>query len=194
MLERRGEGSDTHSSSLPHTSSRPDQLNLPDDPAFLPDLDMNFDLSPFDISTDTSRRSSLLSPPSLLSSRSSHVEEAAEEPGPVLPSAGTSSRSVPGGFAGDTSSAVKAGSRVDHPSIFEDTGLIEDPGFGFDEEGNMVMIPAATERPEGEETAAPARGRESRIATDSGIGATLEQQLAEGLHVGEVVQTRLTCK
>lgn len=129
---------------------RPDQLNLPDDPAFLPDFDMNLDLSRFDISTDTAGCSDSMTPPSFLSSRSSMVREAIEELALVFPSAVTQLSGDLGGlgFGGDTSSAHKTASRADRVSVFEDTGMIEDPGFEFefDADGNLFEHPTAGQR------------------------------------------------
>lgn len=159
------------------------QLNLPDDPAFLPDFDMNLDLSMFGISTDISAWSGSVTP-SCLSSRSSVAPEPMEEPALVFPSVDTP-RGELGvfGFGGDISSAFKTTSRAGGVSVFEDTGMIEDPGFEFDAEGNVVELPEAGVR---ENAAPPAPGHISKLSSDSAISAQVRREHEAGLYGAQV--------
>jgi hypothetical protein len=160
------------------------QLNLPDDPAFLPDFDMNLDLSMFGISTGSSSGLGSITPPSCLSSRSSVAREPMTEPALVFPSVETP-RGELGvfGFGGDTNSAFKTASRAGGVSVFEDTGMIEDPGFEFDAEGNVVELPEAGVR----ENAVPsAPGPVSKLGSDSAISAQVRREHEAGLYGAQV--------
>lgn len=148
-------------------------------------MDMNLDLSIFETSPDTSHRSSMMSPPSFLSSRSSQPREPTEEPALVFPSTDTPAGGDLGriGFVGDTSSALKTGSKAGRTSVFEDTGVIEDPGFEFDGEGNLVTLPLPAER---ENVAASVTGPASRLGSDSAISARVRQEHEAGLQGAQV--------
>jgi hypothetical protein len=166
---------------------RPDQLNLPDDPAFLPDFDMNLDLSMFEVSTSTSGYSGSMIPLSFPSSRSSLAMEPIQEAALVFPSAETPlAGDFSGfGFAGDTSSVLKVASRADRVSVFENIGMIEDPGFefDFDAKGNLVEQPTTGERERVfRSTADPA----SKSWIDSAISAEIRQEHEAGLHGAQV--------
>ncbi|KAL2393307.1 Protein arg-6, mitochondrial [Exophiala dermatitidis] len=131
--------------------TRPEQLNLAEDPYFIPDLDINFDLAAFGISSGGSGStvSGRSSPGTWLSSRSSLlVDDDDEEPGLEI-----SSLDTPGGggfgmlgtdFGAGTSSVLKTGSRAGHPrppSLFEEEpAIIDDPIFDIDDDG--VLQPA----------------------------------------------------
>jgi hypothetical protein len=160
------------------------QLNLPDDPAFLPDFDMNLDLSMFGLSTGSSSESGFTTPPYCLSSRSSVAREPMEEPALVLPSVDTP-RGELGvfGFAGDTNLAFKTASRAGRVSVFEDTGMIEDPGFEFDAEGNVVQLPKAEVR---ENVAPSAPGPVSKLSSDLAISAQVRREHEAGLYGAQV--------
>jgi hypothetical protein len=162
---------------------RPDQLNLPDDPAFFPDFDMTLDLSMFDISSEVSGSSSSVTPPSLLSSYSV-MRDPVPEPVLILTPTDTAAGSGFGGFRfRDTSPAPRTASRTDRVSAFEDTGMVEDPGFeyDFDAEGNLIEhptagarehdLPSATSlvRRPGSELAISAEVRQGHVATP-GLG------------------------
>ncbi len=148
---------------------------------------MHLNFSNFSFSPGTSRRSSLMSPPSFLSSRSSLPAETLEELALVLPSTNTPSVRDLGigrlGFAGDTSSALKTGSRAGRVSVFEDTGIIEDPGFEIDPEGNFVELLPAGQR---ESVAPSAPGPASRLGSDSAISARVHQEHEIGLQGAQV--------
>ena len=171
---------------------RPDQLNLPDDPAFMPELNLDFDLSGFDMPLETSRHSSLMSPPSLVSSRSSQLgeeENEAEEPALELPSGDTSLGAGVGGFdlglAASLSSVARNESRAPVPSILEEETGILDVGWEFDEHGNMIETAYAPKSP-----AVVASGGDipvTRVETDSAISARVRQEHAEGLQATEKV-------
>ena len=127
-----------------NSSIRPEQLNLALDPYFLPDIDINFDLSAFGFNSEGSSPSrdgsSLLSLPS--SQSSLHADEEADGLGVHIdiPSFSTPGVDI-GGFdlplRAGTSSAAKTGSRADRlPSIFgEEPAIIDDPMFDVDDDG-----------------------------------------------------------
>ncbi|KAL2429064.1 hypothetical protein ABEF95_003256 [Exophiala dermatitidis] len=178
--------------------TRPEQLNLAEDPYFIPDLDINFDLAAFGISSGGSGSTvSGRSPPSTwLSSRSSlPVDDDEEEPGLEI-----SSLDTPGGagfgmlgadFGAGTSSVIKTGSRAEHPrppSLFEEEpAIIDDPIFDIDDDG--VLQPAMPvsggdidiqssdwvgdqgQGPQGqvEDEAMAGGGAESRLASPTGM-------------------------
>ena len=160
------------------------QLNLPDDPAFLPDFDMNLDLSMFDISTDSWSGSGSVTPPSYLSRRSSVAQEPMEEPALVFPSIDTPRGELDMfGFGDDTSLALKTSIRADRVTVIEDTGMIEDPGFEFDAEGNVVELPEVGAR-ESATTSAP--GPVSKLGNDSIINAQVRLEHEAGLYGAQV--------
>jgi hypothetical protein len=166
------------------TTDRLDQLNLPDDPAFMPELDLNFDLSAFEIPLQSSGRSSLLSPPSLVSSRSSQQgeEQDVEEPALELPSGDTSLGAAFGhfdlGLAAALGSVARSESRAGLSVLEEETGIM-DVGWEFDEYGNMVETvqapKLATEVPSADDAIV------GRIATDSALSASVRQEHAQGI-------------
>jgi hypothetical protein len=164
------------------TRSRPDQLNLPEDPAFIPDLDMNFDLAAFDIPCDTgtSRASSVLSARTLGSSQTSlspAVED--EEPGLELPSMDT-----PGGFGGfdfnlgsGASHVLKTASQAGASDIIQESAIIENPGFEIAEDGSIVGIPSDRAR----QSEVPSAAGEGQAANESGLSARVRAEQEAGL-------------
>lgn len=146
---------------------------------------MNLDLSMFDTSTNVSRRSSLMSPPSFLSSRSSQLVELVEEAALIFPSNDSPSNTGLGSFGlgGGTSSALRTRSKVGRLSVFEDTGFIADPGFEFDAEGNAVDLPPPADRAS---IAASATGPASRIESDSAVSAQVRLDHEVGLQGAQV--------
>ncbi|KAL9108012.1 MAG: hypothetical protein Q9227_007117 [Pyrenula ochraceoflavens] len=114
---------------------RREQLTLPEDPFFSLDQAINFDISVFDEPGDT-QTSSLLDLPSF-----SSVSSRTKDPQLMLPSSETPP--APGfgfGLSGEMSSVSRTvGSAARPASIFEEFGLLPDPGFYFDEEGNEVQ-------------------------------------------------------
>lgn len=166
------------------TCRRPDQLNLPDDPAFMPELDLNFDLSAFGTPITTPGRSSLMSPPSLISSRSSQqaAEGEVQEPSLELPSGNTSHGGGFGEFDFGLAPGMQAAERSENkgpdPSVLdEETGIL-DVGWEFDEHGNMIET-AQTPRPTAVGPAGE-RAPATRIGTDSGLTARVRQEHVEG--------------
>lgn len=153
----------------------------------MPELDLNFDLSAFDQPLQTSGRSSLMSPPSLVSSRSSQqaAEEEVEEPILELPSGDSSLGAGLAGFDLGFGAGISSIGRTPGPSVLgEETGIV-DVGWEFDEHGNMIDTAQAPKSP----TAAPSARdlAASRLQTDSAISASVRQEHAEGLHTAQQV-------
>lgn len=120
-------------------SNRPEQLNLAEDPYFIPDLDINFDLTIFGFPSDGSTASRSLSPSTLASSQSSLPANEANEPGLEIPSFDTTG--TIGAFDVDlgagAGSIVRTGSRVGRPpaDFEEEPALIDEPVFDMDDDG-----------------------------------------------------------
>ena len=104
-----------------------------------------------------------------------------------LPSNGTPSVVDVGAFdlGGGTSSAMKTASKTRRVSVFEDSGLIEDAGFEFDAQGNMIDIPLMSERQVS--VAASVPGPTSGVESDSGISARVRAEHVGGEHDLQVV-------
>jgi hypothetical protein len=156
----------------------------------MPELDLNFDLSVFDIPLEASGSSSLMSPPSLMSSRSSQQAEDDDiEPALELPSGNTSIAAGLGGFelgmAAGLSSAARSESRAPRPSVLEEETGIIDVGWEFDEHGNMIETAQAPKSTAVVVSADDVLG--SRLGTDSAISARVQQEHAEGLQVAQQV-------
>ena len=167
---------------------RPDQLNIPEDPGFIPDLDLNFDLSAFDIPSDrsSSRASSVLSPHTPGSSRTSLDAIELEEEADMaldIPSLDT-----PSGYGGFTPN-LRLGSSVGIGSItkatprppYEESPIIDDPEFEIAEDGSLVAV----ERPQtgAREHHTPA----GRATSESVISARVRDEHA----VGSTEQVRI---
>ena len=175
------------------TSQRPEHLNLPDDPAFMLDLDMNFDLSAFDIPdlSSTSRSPSVLSARTLASSQTSHgVDE--EEPVLDLPSMDTPDDH--GGFDLNfgigTSSALKSGSIIDKVIDADEPGIIENPEFEMTEDGDLVPISRLGSLVGGSE--APQSGVGGRSASESAMSARVRaEHAAESIDFDESLNPML---
>lgn len=120
----------------PLTFTRPDQLNLQDDPAFLPDFDINLDLSLFDLPLERSFSRGCSQLPSLAGSSRASLSD--HEPQLELPSEATPGLGIGDfEFGGVTSSAGLPGSNVRAQSMFEEPGIINDPEFDIDADGNL---------------------------------------------------------
>ena len=175
--------------------NRPEQLNLPEDPAFFPDLDMGLDLAAFGFpsDTDTTRASSVLSSRSLASSQTSFGlgADQEEEAGIELPSLDT-----PGGFGGfdfplgaGTSSAVKTGSRAGAADVFEESAIVQDPGFVLADDGSIVAVPtdearqSAARSVTGDGRAESESGISARVRAEHEAGAFEDQVSSHGLHM-----------
>lgn len=162
--------------------NRPEQLNLPEDPGFFPDLDMGLDLAAFGIfsDTDSTRAFSVLSSRSPASSQTSLGLKTGqeEEPGIELPSLDTPSGF--GGFdfplGGGTSSAVKTASRAGAADVFEESAIVQDPGFVFDDEFNIVAIPTDQAR----QSAVRSVTGDGRAVSESGISARVRAEHEAG--------------
>ncbi|KIX93747.1 uncharacterized protein Z520_10653 [Fonsecaea multimorphosa CBS 102226] len=130
--------------------TRPEQLNLPEDPYFIPDLEIHFDLSAFGFASEgsnsSSSTSSFLTVPSSQTSHPPSDEEADEfdhDMPPFDTPAGTA-----GGFdvplGGGSSSVARTGSRVDPYAVAEvEPAIMDDPLFDVDEDG--FLHPAISE-------------------------------------------------
>ena len=168
--------------------SSPDQLILHDDPAFVPDMvlpGLDIDLAALDISTDaSSRRSSILSPHSQRTSLSS--EHASDESalGLVIPSSDGGGAGHLGGFIIPSSEQASVRRSVGVGNLFgeaeDDFNL--DPGFMFDNDGNMIDLVKDVSLPRVEQIL-PAAGR---IRSDSGAIAQVRRELDEGLQAGQL--------
>ncbi|KAL8938250.1 MAG: hypothetical protein Q9211_003297 [Gyalolechia sp. 1 TL-2023] len=168
--------------------ARPDQLILEDDPAFVPEMvlpGLDIDLSALDIFTDaSSRRSSLLSPHSQRASLSSQGTSNESALGLVIPSSEGGGAGELGGFVALSSEQASVRRSAGAGDLFveaeDDFNL--DPGFMFDNDGNMIntgddVPPTQTEQ------VLPAAGR---IRSDSGASAQVRRELEEGLQAGQL--------
>ena len=146
----------------------------------MPGLDI--DLSALDISTDeSSRRSSLLSPHSLRSSISSTQQTDESVLGLVIPSSGTGGGGSIGGFVlpGDDRSSAQRTSRLRSILGEEDVFDLE-PGFTFDDEGDIVFDDAREQARLGSATRPV-----SRVGSDSAASARVRQEIEEGRQAGQ---------
>jgi hypothetical protein len=126
-----------------HTVRR-DQLNMEDDPGFLPEIDMpdiDLDFSLIESSTQgSSHRSSFMSLRSLPSSQSSHHVDEDSVIGLVIPTSESGNNGGAGGFAhrSDTASVQRATTAA---NVFDnEDGFLPDIGFNFDTEGNFIDL------------------------------------------------------
>ena len=127
------------------TVLRRDQITIEDDSAFIPDLTFNLDLHALELSTtESSRRSSLLSPHTARSSLSSQPEGSMT--GLIIPSSSGGNGDI-GGFQlpSEQGSSVQRQQRLNR--LLEDDGeaFDIDPGFSIDADGNLVEGPAAAD-------------------------------------------------
>lgn len=142
---------------------RPDQLVLPDDPSFIPDLmlpGLNVDLSALEISSDigSPRKSSLLSSVLVPSSKSSQFSDGQLH-------LNISSSDIDGlgagasGFPSDIGSSARKETQFELPAPFaEETGFLLQPDFEFDGEGNIIEL---TVKPTPKEKVIAISGRSS---------------------------------
>ncbi len=164
----------------------PDQLVLQDDPAFLPEFalpGLDIDLSALDISTDdSSRRSSILSPHSQRSSLSSHQEADESMLGLIIPTSDTGGAGDLGGFIlpGENVSSVQRSERLGRLlDEEEEEGFNLDPGFTIDADGNLIEEHTPGPGP----ATAPSGG--ARLGSDTATSGPVQQELLEGLQVGQ---------
>ncbi|KAL8939200.1 MAG: hypothetical protein Q9216_003494 [Gyalolechia sp. 2 TL-2023] len=166
--------------------ARPDQLLLEDDPAFVPEMvlpGLDIDLAALDISTEvSSRRSSLLSPPSQRTSLSSQWASDESALSLVIPSSEGGGAGELGGFIVPSSEHASVQHIAGAGDLFaEEDDFNLDPGFMFDNDGNMIntgddVPPTQTEQ------MLPAA---SRTRSDSGASAHVRRELEEGLQAGQ---------
>ncbi|KAL8731137.1 MAG: hypothetical protein Q9181_004406 [Wetmoreana brouardii] len=169
--------------------ARPDQLVLEDDPAFVTDMvlpGLDIDLAALDITTDvSSRRSSLLSPPSQRTSLSSQQTTDESMLGLQIPTSDEGGDL--GGFIVPPSGGASVGRgtgfselrREGEERIREDEDdFILDPVFMLDDEGNLVV--AGEDAP-----ASQAQPLVGRIRSDSAASAHVRRELEEGMQAGQ---------
>ncbi len=166
------------------TAYSPGQLMVEDDPGFLPDLalpGLDIDLSALNISTDeSSRRSSLLSPHSQLSSLSSHQQSGDESMlGLIIPNSDSVGAGDHGGFVlpSDHANSAQRSARLGRLLEDEGEGFDIDPGFSIDAEGNLIEDPAP---------GAVAQMGVSRFGSDQAANSRMRRELQEGLEQGRI--------
>ena len=145
------------------------------------DLDMNFDLSAFDIPELGSNSRS----PSVLSARtlpSSQTSQGADEEEPVLELPSMDASDIHGGFDYNfgiaTSSALKSGSKISKVMSAEEPGIIQHPEFEMTEDGDLIQIPRAA--PPSRDSEALQTGAGGGGADDSVISARVRAEHAAG--------------
>lgn len=151
---------------------------LPDDPSFDVELAFDFNVDSVGVSESAAvaPQSSLLSLPSYASSQSSRHEPQLLMPSSESPAAG----GLGFGFPGDTSSLPRSESIVRRPIVLEEeSGLLPDPGFYFDKNGEEVQGPALRES-----SARLSAQSESRAASESAIARQVQTEHEAGLQGG----------
>lgn len=123
---------------------RAEQLNLAINPTFIPDLDLAFDLSAFNASSDESSSNSFVSSRAPLSSQSSLHLDQTEDTGVELPSYNTPQpiSCGPDLYLGLGSiSEIGVGATIGYGSLADDSPAIDD-GYPFDvdEAGNIHPV------------------------------------------------------
>ena len=162
-------------------SSSREHLMIQDDPAFLPDLalpGLDLDLSALDLSTTkSSRPSSILSQHSQRSSLSSGHEPDDSMLGLAIPSSIAGGSGGIGGFQVHSGGASSARGSLDLGRLLNDNeDLNIDPGFGFDEEGNMFEGPLLSEQAD--------QVGNARVGSNSAVSAGMRRGLMEGMRIG----------
>ncbi|KAL9602026.1 MAG: hypothetical protein Q9219_002135 [cf. Caloplaca sp. 3 TL-2023] len=175
--------------------ARRDQLILDDDPAFVPDMvlpGLDIDLAALDITTDaSSRRSSLLSPHSQRTSLSSQQASDESAFGLIIPSSEGGAGDL-GGFVIPSSeqASVQRSAGAGDPFGEAEDDFNLDPGFMFDNEGNIInfgedLLPAQPE------PLLPAAGH---IRSESEASAQMRQEMQQGLQASQPeVSTKMGC-
>ena len=163
-------------------STSPDQLIVHDDPAFVPDFalpGLDIDLSALDISSGSSRRSSILSHQSQRSSLSSQPDADEAVGVLIIPSSDSGGARDLGGFIlpSDNPSSAQRSARIGGLLEDEDEGFNLDPGFTIDADGNLI------EGNTPDLAAAPPVG--VRLGSDSAASVRVRQELLEGLEAGQ---------
>ncbi|KAL8908533.1 MAG: hypothetical protein Q9207_000743 [Kuettlingeria erythrocarpa] len=148
----------------------------------LPGLDI--DLAALDIATDaSSRRSSILSPHSQRTSLSSQQTSDESAIGLVIPSSDGGGAGDMGGFVLPSSELASVQGHVGMSGFLgeaeDDFNL--DPGFMFDNDGNMVDT-GEVEFPPQDRPVVPAAGR---VRADSGASSHVRRELQEAVQAGQ---------
>lgn len=162
-----------------------------DDPAFLPDMalpGLDIDLAALDLSTDASSlRSSLLSPHFQRTSLSSHRSPDESMLGLQIPTSDDGGIGDLGGFIVPSSGGASVrrgtglsdfGREAEEQVRGDEDDFILDPGFVFDDEGNLVIT--GQDAPIHQQPATT-----GRIRSDSAASAHVRRELEEGLHAGQ---------
>ncbi|OAP56748.1 hypothetical protein AYL99_08860 [Fonsecaea erecta] len=126
--------------------TRPEQLNLPEDPYFVPELDIHFDLSVFGLGAEggssSSSVSSFLTVPSSQTSHAPHDELDFSDLGLLSfdsPAGDTGGFNV--SLGGETSSVAQTVSRVGPYAVSEEEpAIMEVPFFDVDEDGFLQPV------------------------------------------------------
>lgn len=151
---------------------------MPDDPKFVPSFllaDLNADLTAFELlnNHETPRNSSLLS----TENSTSRLPNQSSINGLQLD---ISSSSIAGGradlsgFTSDVPSTAKKASAFDRTSFFdEEGGVIFQPDFEFDGEGNIIELPVRQ---------ASQQASLNLNMGESDITARVRQEIEEGIH------------
>ena len=171
------------------TLCRPEHLNLPEDSAFIPELDLNFDLSAFDLSSEPSHASSILSPYSFASSQTILGNLGLEEEaglGLQLPSLNTPSGY--GGFDVDIggTSSVKLQSAI-KPTVgpvLEESSILDDAEFEIAEDGSIV--PVSRHQPGARQSEAQEIAGKGNAVSESGFSDRVRAEHEAGLEERQV--------
>jgi hypothetical protein len=157
------------------------QLNLPDDPIFNPEFDMNLDLTDFGIVSDSnpSRASSVLSGNS---PRSSHTSLGSIEEEPGLEISSMDRPGVLGGFdvpmismgTSPAKPASQAGAPFGAAAVFEESAVAAEPEYEIDDEGNLVP----TDPSRGSNVGSAAGGR---AVSESGVSVRVRVEREAGI-------------
>ena len=165
--------------------TRPDQLVLHDDPAFLPDLflpDLDMDLALLEQSTQaSSQRASMRSGLSQPSSRSSNIEGDQARLRIVIPSSDSGNAGPMGGLTfRDSERGSVQQERISAGLAEAEAGFDPNVDFNFDEDGLLVELGSAT-RPSAAGTGTGA----ARLSGDSGFRAQIGPGPDDGRPAGQ---------
>ena len=148
----------------------------------MPTLDL--EISALDLSTDeSSRRSSILSPPSQRTSISSVRESDEPTLGLIIPSSSIGGAADLGGFTlpGEDRSSAQRNAHM-RSILGEDEGGFDlDPGFNFDADGNIVETDERRPEP-----GTPTGAVGVRLGSDSALSARVRQEIEAGMQAGPI--------
>ena len=168
---------------------------MQDDPAFVLDQALSaldLDLSALDLSTDeSSRRSSILSPHSQRTSISSAHGSQESSLGLIIPPSSSGRGGDLGGFIlpGEDRSSAQRSARMMSILGEDEGGFDLDPGFNFDEDGNIIITGEGAPEPE-----SAARPSAVRLGSDSAASARVRQEIEEGMQPRDLEVSAPRCK